>query len=209
MLRFSQTFAKTSEDKLGRSLNRRATYEPLNGTYGANKVVDPTKHEDARGAVESILRKIPGFRGYLEQEYRRESDHLARLWLADRLEACKKGVDRYQRNLLDARKIDYLDDCERVRIRLDTLASRVRGAMRGYSGVFDFVCVDEELLDQVYGLDVTLVDQAEWLLKAVDELLVPEKDPDAAIAEFLKRVEELHLQFDRRSELLQGLGPSK
>lgn len=172
-------------------------------------MVDPAKHDDARGIVESILRKIPGFRGYLEQEYRRESDHLARMWLADRLDACKAGVDRYQRNLLDARKIDYLDDCERVRTRLDTLASRVRGAMRGYSGVFDFVRVNEELLDQVYELDLTLLDEAECLLKAVDELLVPEKDPPAAIAEFLKRVEALHHQFDRRSELLRGLGPGK
>ena len=172
-------------------------------------MVDPTKHDDARGLVESILRKIPGFRGYLEQEYRRESDHLARMWLADHLDTCKAGVDRYQRNLLDARKIDFLDDCERVRTRLDTLASRVRGAVRGYSGVFDFVRVDEDLLDQVYDLDVTLVDEAEWLLKAVDELLVPEKDPAAAIAEFLNRVEQLHSQFDRRTELLQGLGPGK
>ncbi|MEO8495181.1 MAG: hypothetical protein ABI614_08925 [Planctomycetota bacterium] len=172
-------------------------------------MVDPTKHDDARGVLESILRKIPGFRGYLEKEYRRESDHLARMWLADRLETCKAGVDRYQRSLLDARKIDFLDDCERVRTRLDTLASRVRGAMRGYSGLFDFVRVDEDLLDQVYELDLALVDEAEWLMKAVDEVLVPEKDPAAALAEFLKRVEELHRRFDRRSELLEGLGPSK
>ena len=129
--------------------------------------------------------------------------------LADHIDACKAGVDRYQRNLLDAGKIDYLDDCERVRTRLDTLASRVRGAVRGYSGAFDFVRVDEDLLDQVYDLDVTLVDEAEWLLKAVDEVLVPEKEPAAAIAEFLQRVEQLHRQFDRRTELLQGLGPGK
>jgi hypothetical protein len=102
-----------------------------------------------------------------------------------------------------------LDDCERVRTRLDTLASRVRGAVRGYSGVFDFVRVDEDLLDRVYDLDVTLVDEAEWLLKALDELLVPEKDPAAALAEFLERVEALHRQFDQRSELLRGLGPGK
>ena len=172
-------------------------------------MVDPTKHDDARGLVESILRKIPGFRGYLEQEYRRDSDHLAREWLADRLDACKAGVDRYQQSLLDAGKIDFLDDCERVRTRLDTLSSRVRGAVRGYSGLFDFVRVDEELLDQVYDVDLTLVDEAEWLLKATDELLVSDDDPPKAIDEFLKRVEALHQQFDRRSEILEGLGPSK
>ena len=172
-------------------------------------MVDPKKHDDSRGVVESILRKIPGFRGYLEKEYRRESDNIARMWLADRLESCKSGVDQYQRGLLDAGKIDHLDDCERIRTRLDTLVSRVKGAMGGYSGVFDYVKVDEDLLDQVYDVDMTLVDEAEWLLKAVDEVLVPSGDPQKATSEFLHRVEELHRQFDRRSELLQGLGPSK
>ena len=76
-------------------------------------------------------------------------------------------------------------------------------------GLVTEIVPDEDLLDQVYDLDVTMVDEAEWLLKAVDEVLVPEKDPAAAISEFLNRVEELHRRFDRRSELLQGLGPGK
>ena len=35
--------------------------------------------------VETILRYIPGFRGYLEKEYRRDADALQRQWLTDRL----------------------------------------------------------------------------------------------------------------------------
>ena len=37
---------------------------------------EPRAHMEHRGFRESILRHIPGFRGYLEKEYRRDSDAL-------------------------------------------------------------------------------------------------------------------------------------
>ncbi len=40
---------------------------------------EPERHAEKRNFVESILRHIPGFRGYLEKEYRRDSDYLARV----------------------------------------------------------------------------------------------------------------------------------
>lgn len=171
-------------------------------------MVEPSRHADSRGIVESILRKIPGFRGYLEKEYRRESDHLARTWLADHIGKCKSSLDQYQRSLLDAGKIDALDDCERVRTRLDTLASRVMGAMRGYSGIFDFVKVDEDMLDDVYDLDMTMIGFVESLETAIAGLAQSDESPPAALSRVLSQVEDLHREFDKRSELLQGLGPA-
>ena len=47
---------------------------------------EPRQHAQSRGWIESILRRIPGFKGYLEKEYRRDSDALQRTWLADRLQ---------------------------------------------------------------------------------------------------------------------------
>ncbi len=169
-------------------------------------MVDPSSHGESRGAIESLLRKLPGFQGYLEREYRRESDQLARTWLADRLEQCKLRLDRYQRSLLDAGQIDYLDDCERLRKRLDTLASRARGAVRGYSGLFDFVRVDVALLDQVYEVDLALIDEADWLVQSLDELAATHETSPDELASLTHRVEALHRDFDRRGELLQGLG---
>ena len=170
-------------------------------------MVDPSRHADSRGVVESILRKIPGFRGYLEKEYRRESDHLARTWLADRVGQCKTGLDRYQRALLDAGRIDNLDECERVRGRLDTLASRIKGAMRGYSGIFDFVRVDEDLLDDVYDYDMSLIEDIDGLSDTIEALSPDDDAPQKVLAELLERVEALHREFDKRSDLLQGLAP--
>ncbi|MCA9155583.1 MAG: hypothetical protein KDA38_12380, partial [Planctomycetales bacterium] len=57
--------------------------------------IDPAAHRDRRNLVESVLNWIPGFHGYLQKEYRRESDYLARTWLADRLQRAKRPLDEY------------------------------------------------------------------------------------------------------------------
>ena len=99
---------------------------------------DPSRHASNRNWFESILRYVPGFRGYLEKEYRRESDYLARTWMADRLQRSKVGLDDFMRALVDAANLDVLPPCERLRSKLDGLISRIRSAVRGYSGIFDF-----------------------------------------------------------------------
>ena len=105
-------------------------------------MADPSRHTDARNLLESLLRKIPGFKGYLEREYRRESDQLARTLIVDQLQKCKASLDNFQRSLADAGRLADLPPCERIRSRLDLLQSRLNGALRGYSGFFDFVRVD-------------------------------------------------------------------
>jgi hypothetical protein len=161
---------------------------------------------DSRNPVESILRYIPGFRGYLEKEYRRDSDHLARSWMADRLQAGTRTLDEFQRSLLDAGNIDALPLCERVHGRIDTLASRMRGAMRGYSGFFDFVRVDDEVLEDVYQHDMTLVGEVDALVASIDQLRAASDPPDQGLNTLLTRVEDLERRFAERSALLEGLG---
>ena len=93
---------------------------------------EPEDHAAKRNLIESVLRYIPGFRGYLEKEYRRESDELQRDWLADRLQRAKRAVDELSRPLADAGNIDLLPKIDRMRGSLDKLIARIRGAMQGY-----------------------------------------------------------------------------
>jgi len=168
-------------------------------------VVDPSRHADSRNLVESILRQIPGFKGYLEKEYRRESDHLARTHLGDQLRKSKSKLDNYQRALVEAAQLDELPKCERLRTRIDTLESRIRGAVRGYSGFFDFVRVDEALLDEVYDHDMALLGGVDALLEATDQLSAT-NDGKVTVDDLLQKTEDLHAKFDGRSALLEGLG---
>lgn len=170
---------------------------------------DPSRHARSRGAIELILRRIPGFKGYLDKEYRRESDHLTRTWMADRLQAGKRGLDEYMRNLVDQGSLDALTICERLRTRLDGTISRIRGAVRGYSGLFDYVQVDDQLLEEVYDLDLALVDQVDDLADALDKLPGSSEPPTTAIPPLLERVDKIDEKFSHRSDLLKGLGPEQ
>ena len=126
----------------------------------------PKDHAAKRNFLETVLRYVPGFRGYLEREYRRESDELQRNWLADRLQRSKRAIDDLARQLADAAQVDVLPQIDRLRVRLDRLLGRIRGAMQGYSGFFDLVRIDVPLLDRVYEHDAALNEQVDAFAQA-------------------------------------------
>ena len=166
---------------------------------------EPRDHAKDRNFIETILRQVPGFRGYLAMEDRRESDALQRDWLADRLERSKRTIDALTRPLADAGRIDLLPEVDRVRGRIDKLIGRIRGAMHGYSGFFDLVQVDEALLDRVYEYDVDLIAQVDTLAGAVDALPKNPEQMTTALAELLALAEQLERLWDLREDMLAGL----
>ncbi len=166
---------------------------------------DPSKHADKRGWIESILRYVPGFRGYLEKEYRRESDALARTHLSDRLTAAKRGISQFQKALLQAGQLDGLDRLESAVALADTLGNRFRGDVRGYSGFFDFVKVDTEVLDRIYENDLEMMNEVEALVKQT-ETLSPKSDNPEEVAESLEtKLNALGEKYSLRSKILTGL----
>lgn len=115
---------------------------------------EPRSHMEHRGVLESLVRYIPGFRGYLEKEYRRDSDALQRQWLADRLQQSKRSLDAVGAQLADAGRLPLLTRYDRLRAQLDLVIARIRGAWQGYSAVFDLVKVNTASLDQIYEHDL-------------------------------------------------------
>jgi len=166
---------------------------------------EPSEHAKHRNWLETILRYIPGFRGYLEKEYRRDSDELQREWLADRLQRSKRAIDELARPLADAGQIDALPQIDRLRGRLDKLIARIRGAMQGYSGFFDLVRVREDLLDRVYAHDVGLMQRVDALGQAIEGL--PDEPDRIArkVSDLLEQIDALEQQWDVREDMLKGL----
>lgn len=166
---------------------------------------EPRDHAEHRGRIESVLRHIPGFRGYLEKEYRRDSDELQREWLANRLQRAKKALDAVARPLADAGDIDLLPQIDRLRSRLDKLIWQFRSAMQGYSGFFDLVQVDEAVLDRVYQHDVDLIDEVQTLAEAIEALPKRPGGPADALPELLNQIDDLESQWHVRTDMLKGL----
>jgi hypothetical protein len=168
---------------------------------------EPSEHMKERNWLESILHKIPGFRGYLDKENRRESDALQRQFLAHRLQRSKRALDDYTRSLADSGQIAQLPRYDRLRGRIDKLIGRIRGAMQGYSGVFDLVRVDETLLDRVYEYDVILIERVENVAATVEKLprASAESDVAALVGGLSGEIDELERAWDRREDMLKGL----
>ena len=166
---------------------------------------EPRDHTEKRNWIETILRYIPGFRGYLEKENRRESDDLQRDWLADRLERSKRAIDDVTRALADAAQIDLLPQVDRLRGRIDKMIGRIRGAMQGYSGFFDLVRVGEALLDRVYEHDAAMMEKVETLAEAVE--LLPDKQDEVGtlLGDLFRMTDEMESQWDVREDMLKGL----
>lgn len=168
--------------------------------------MDPTRHAQNRNSFESLLQQLPGFRGYLEKEYRRESDYLARRWLADQLSLAKQALDQAMRQLVDKVQLDELPRYESVRGRMDGFRNQILSAERGYSGLFDYVQINEAALEQAYAVDVAMTNEIGGLVTACRELTASPTGSSAGVEQIQRLLGELETRFRQRGEILKGLG---
>jgi hypothetical protein len=117
-----------------------------------------------------ILSFIPGFKGYVERQNRRDSDKLLRETIANRFEELWHRVSTLQRDFISQGAIGLLDDLESAAIKLRTFADRVRRAKRGYSGLFDAIKINEEELTKLYQYDASMLDLAQEVGRAIDNI---------------------------------------
>ncbi len=166
---------------------------------------DPKKHADSRNLIESIMRWIPGFSGYLEREYRRDSDSMSRRWLADRLDKAKPSLDELVQTMTSNGQLDGLDGIDRFRSKLDHMVGRFRSAPHGYSGFFDYVRIREEELNDVYVLDASMFQTVDELAAQIETVAETPDETVAKLADVTKKLAEVDRQFDKRADILNGL----
>ena len=175
--------------------------------------------KNERGGFVKLLSKIPGFKGYMEKESRRDADKLVRDAIASRFAAQLDRLSEVQMELIPSGGFEFLDDVEQAAVKLRTFIDRVKTAPRGYAGLFDAVQVKEEQLEQLYNFDAQLLGEADNLARMVDACKVamgtlpPPIDgslatgPDAlkpAIAALRRTAAGLNDLFDKREHILVG-----
>ena len=149
-----------------------------------------------QNALERLATHIPGFRGYVDREARREADKLLREHGAKRLER----VVRELHEVAARSALDELDDLQELLNDVEKLRAELRFADRGYSGFFDEVKLDSaSALDAVYERDERIVEQVEQIAAQV-------ADVEFQAASVRAVVKRLGLALaDRRTTIL-GLG---
>jgi hypothetical protein len=167
--------------------------------------VDPlgkvTEGKDFLGKIRNFL---SGFVGYFKREDRREADKMLRESIALRYETQWSRISALQRQLIGGGQVELLDDLEASAIKLRAFIDRVKGAAYGYAGFFDAVRINQPELDKLYAYDLALLENAEKLTHAVDnvEASVGSDGLSAAIRNLVMLSQEAVDAYDRRDEVL-------
>ncbi len=156
-----------------------------------------------RNLLERIGAKIPGFKGYLNRELRREVDKMQRDWLAGQVDRGRQGVQAKIRDWARAGKLANLDIAASLEKLLDRFANRIRHADYGYTGMFDAVKIGRAELDRVYQFDLGLMDQIEALARAIESL--PGSADETELRILLERVEQADRAFDERATVFEDV----
>jgi hypothetical protein len=169
-----------------------------------DQIFDKIKSE--MDPLKKILAIIPGFKGYMERQARRDSDKLLRDTIADRFEAQWRRVSGLQRDLINQGEIALIDDLEAAAIKLRTFADRIRRATRGYSGLFDAVKINEEELARLYQYDAGMLALSDEVGKAVDnvEASIGGDGLPAAIRNLVTVAQQCVTVFDQREDAILG-----
>src|SRR5919106_1437454 len=113
---------------------------------------------------------IPGFKGYVERQNRREADKLLRDTVARRFDEQWQRASQIQVDMVSNGMIQYVDDMEKASLKLRTFIDKISTAPRGYSGLFDAVKINEQELEAIYQYDAAFFDLAEQVARALDHV---------------------------------------
>lgn len=156
-----------------------------------------------------VMAFIPGFKGYIDRQNRRDADKILRDTVARRFDEQWKRTSQLQSDMVSSGMIQYVDDMEKAAIQLRTFIDKITTAPRGYSGMFDAVKINEKELEAIYQFDAAFFDLGEQVARALDNVEASLGD-EAALPAAIRNVTSLARlaveTYNRRSEAVTGSG---
>jgi uncharacterized protein (DUF2164 family) len=151
-----------------------------------------------------LVGRIPGFSGYIERETRRSADKILREYMADQYSQIRIRIGNLQQDLANEGDLEYMNDLETASTKLMTFIDKAGGASYGNSGFFDAIKVNEEELSKIYAYDMSLLDRADDIARAVDnvETSIGEEGLPAAIRHLVTLTRELVIAFEGRTQVI-------
>ncbi len=169
-------------------------------------------YQNVAGQIDPFKRLasyIPGFKGYIERQNRRDADKLVRDTVARRFTELWTRASNLQKDLISSGKIEYVDDMEQAALQLRTFIDKITTAPRGYAGFFDAVKINEKELEQLYNFDLAFFDLGDQVSRALDTVEASLGD-EAALPAAIRNLTTLGRQavetYNRRSEAYTGSG---
>jgi len=161
---------------------------------------------DSQGKFRQLVARVPGFKGYVAKEARREADKMLRTHLGRQLDQQTSRLQQLGSRLAQAGNLDAVTSVEQVRMRLQTMSDKIKTATYGYAGFFDAATVNESELDALYDFDNNLVDEVEAIGTAVNSLTTaaPGQSLSDALAAVSSAIDDLNAVWIKRQDVVTG-----
>lgn len=158
--------------------------------------------------LQNLMKSIPGFTGYMEREQRRGADKLLREFLADEIDGIIERMERIATDSSNTGQLEYIDDLEQIRGRLNRAGDNLRYADYGYSGFFDLVKIEAEDLHRFYEYDLSLRSFIADVGEDVDELAdAAEDEIEDSLTDLDEDVDDLNEMIEEREAVATDLVP--
>ena len=157
-------------------------------------------YDEDQSFLSRLLKRIPGFGGYVDQESRQKNDEQTRDFLASQLQNVKGNIDSYAKQLVEQMRLDDVGQCEKLRDQADTLIQRLKSRIPGYSSFFGSPKIDEDRLEDVYDCDANLMDEAEELERASTNIA-----SEANLTSIRQHLDRIQSMVNEREKMLSEL----
>ncbi len=160
-----------------------------------------------RNALDRLMLRLPGFRGYIEYTERYTSDRLLRELIAERIIRCKERVGLFMRGLAQRGDIKLLPEVDALTAAMETLVKTAQAADFGASSSFSnskFRYSSEDQ-DRLLEYDAGLLSQLEGIEAAVERISEPNADVPASISSIRTLLKNLGSLLNERKLKLLGV----
>lgn len=160
------------------------------------------------GALEALVKGLPGIRGYVDKELRRASDKRLREQVADYLQAEKTQLLQVQRQLLDRYGLKWVAKIDTNVQRLQTTIDRIRSASYGYAGFFSETRIGEEELDALYQFDQSLAQEVATMGPVIELLATATEESvlSTALDQLATVIATIDKRFGERKRVIEAPG---
>lgn len=161
-----------------------------------------------RSTLESLMAKVPGYRGYKEASDRRAADRLIRENVVQKLKEQLGRLINVEKKLITAGGLSQASKLRSAKMNFQTFIDRVNTAAPGYAGFYDAIKVGPDELARLYSFDAALVDYADKFrdkIDALDKAATSKENLDAAVADLETLDQEANSAFALRENVLTQL----
>src|SRR5437868_7810883 len=99
-------------------------------------IKDRVMGDQPNSIFHKIARIIPGYKGYMDRERRRDADKLLRTHLAKQYSEQRDRLNRIQQGLARAHRFDQIAEVDRLVGVFQRFIDRLNTATYGYTGLF-------------------------------------------------------------------------